>query len=120
MRQTRGSRARHAANLWHAANDDFGAMSPRASPLTEPARPNLLADPPLAKVVARTFEAGARGTLHGITWSAAAYRTDLRDDLQFVASGSGAALAVPLLRQACRLHAGMATFAEAAVSDRPA
>ena len=34
--------------------------------------------------------------------------------------GSGAALAVPLLRQACRLHAGMATFAEAAVSDRPA
>jgi nicotinate-nucleotide--dimethylbenzimidazole phosphoribosyltransferase len=34
--------------------------------------------------------------------------------------GSGAALAVPLLRQACALHAGMATFAEAAVSDRPA
>ncbi len=30
--------------------------------------------------------------------------------------GSGAALAVPLLRQACALHAGMATFAEAAVS----
>ncbi|MDU3293622.1 MAG: nicotinate-nucleotide--dimethylbenzimidazole phosphoribosyltransferase, partial [Pseudomonas aeruginosa] len=29
--------------------------------------------------------------------------------------GSGAALAVPLLRQACALHAGMATFAEAAV-----
>ncbi|WP_244256537.1 hypothetical protein, partial [Pseudomonas aeruginosa] len=26
----------------------------------------------------------------------------------------------PLLRQACVLHAGMATFAEAAVSDRPA
>ncbi|HFQ8764281.1 TPA: hypothetical protein ACUUEJ_002007, partial [Pseudomonas aeruginosa] len=25
-----------------------------------------------------------------------------------------------LLRQACALHAGMATFAEAAVSDRPA
>ncbi|ENZ1730490.1 hypothetical protein, partial [Pseudomonas aeruginosa] len=24
------------------------------------------------------------------------------------------------LRQACALHAGMATFAEAAVSDRPA
>ncbi|MGP6218881.1 hypothetical protein, partial [Pseudomonas paraeruginosa] len=28
--------------------------------------------------------------------------------------------ALPLLRQACALHAGMATFAEAAVSDRPA
>lgn len=31
--------------------------------------------------------------------------------------GSGAALAVPLLQQACRLHNEMATFAEAAVSD---
>ena len=34
--------------------------------------------------------------------------------------GSGAALAVPLLRLACDLHAQMATFAEAAVADRPA
>jgi len=34
--------------------------------------------------------------------------------------GSGAALAVPLLRLACDLHAQMARFAEAAVADRPA
>ena len=34
--------------------------------------------------------------------------------------GSGAALAVPLLRLACDLHGEMATFAEAAVADRPA
>lgn len=34
--------------------------------------------------------------------------------------GSGAALAVPLVRMACELHNGMATFAEAAVADRPA
>ena len=34
--------------------------------------------------------------------------------------GSGAALAVPLLQQACALHNEMATFAEASVSDRPA
>jgi nicotinate-nucleotide--dimethylbenzimidazole phosphoribosyltransferase len=34
--------------------------------------------------------------------------------------GSGAALAVPLMRLACELHAGMATFTEAAVADRPA
>jgi len=34
--------------------------------------------------------------------------------------GSGAALAVPLLQQACALHNEMATFAEAAVSDRTA
>ncbi|MNZ79381.1 Nicotinate-nucleotide--dimethylbenzimidazole phosphoribosyltransferase [compost metagenome] len=32
--------------------------------------------------------------------------------------GSGAALAVPLLRLACALHGQMATFAEAAVQDR--
>lgn len=34
--------------------------------------------------------------------------------------GSGAALAVPLLRLACDLHGQMATFGEAAVADRPA
>lgn len=33
--------------------------------------------------------------------------------------GSGAAVAVPLLRAACALHAQMATFDEAAVSERP-
>jgi len=34
--------------------------------------------------------------------------------------GSGAALALPLLRLACALHNGMATFAEAAVAQRSA
>lgn len=34
--------------------------------------------------------------------------------------GSGAAVAVPLLRLACALHAGMATFAQAGVSNRDA
>lgn len=32
--------------------------------------------------------------------------------------GSGAGIAVPLLQLACKLHAGMATFAEAAVSEK--
>lgn len=32
--------------------------------------------------------------------------------------GSGAAVAVPLLRLACALHAGMATFAQAGVTDK--
>jgi nicotinate-nucleotide--dimethylbenzimidazole phosphoribosyltransferase len=32
--------------------------------------------------------------------------------------GSGAALALPLVRMACALHNSMATFAEAAVADR--
>ncbi len=34
--------------------------------------------------------------------------------------GSGAALALPLLQLACSLHNDMATFAEAAVAERPA
>ncbi len=34
--------------------------------------------------------------------------------------GSGAALAVPLVQLACQLHNQMATFAEAAVAERPA
>ena len=52
---------------------------------------SFLSDPPLEKVVSRTLEAGARGR-HGehLSWSAAAYRTDLDDDIQFVSSGGAA------------------------------
>jgi outer membrane receptor protein involved in Fe transport len=50
----------------------------------------FLADPPLAKVVSATLEAGARGSWRRGRWSAAVYRTDLRDDLAFIASGAGA------------------------------
>jgi len=54
--------------------------------------PNVfLSDPPLKKVVSRTFELGARGTLGpAAPWSAALYRTDLDDDIQFIAGGKGA------------------------------
>ncbi|TMH60550.1 MAG: TonB-dependent receptor [Betaproteobacteria bacterium] len=54
--------------------------------------PNVfLSDPPLRQVVSRTIEAGARGGAgSGTTWSAAVYRTDLDDDIQFIASGQGA------------------------------
>jgi outer membrane receptor protein involved in Fe transport len=54
--------------------------------------PNIfLSDPPLKKVVSRTIEVGARGTLEpATTWSAAAYRTDLTDDIEFIAAGQGA------------------------------
>ncbi len=39
-------------------------------------------------------------------------------DLQLrLGEGSGAAIALPLLQQACQLHNGMATFAEAGVSE---
>lgn len=50
--------------------------------------PNALAgDPPLKQVVSRTFEAGARGQLlDSVGWSAAVYRTQNTDDIQFIAS----------------------------------
>ena len=53
--------------------------------------PNIfLSDPPLKKVVSKTVEAGARGSGGPLHWSAAAYRTELDDDIQFIASGQGA------------------------------
>jgi iron complex outermembrane receptor protein len=55
--------------------------------------PNVfLADPPLQKVVAKTVEVGARGKVGAdMQWAGAVYRTDLENDIQFVASGAGAA-----------------------------
>jgi len=52
--------------------------------------PNAMAgDPPLGKVVSKTFEVGARGSLsQAVKWSAAAYRTDNHDDIQFIATNA--------------------------------
>lgn len=54
--------------------------------------PNIfVADPPLAPVRATTFEAGVRGSAGAAGWyRAAAYRTDLADDIQFISAGQGA------------------------------
>ena len=56
--------------------------------------PNIfVSDPPLLPVIGTTLEVGARGQRRvGASkgdWSAAFYRTDLRDDIQFVAAGAG-------------------------------
>ena len=75
-----------------------GMRAPTAIELTcaDPSAPcklpnNFLADPTLRAVVAKTFEAGARGKWGDAgAWSAAAFRTDLSDDIQFVSSGQGA------------------------------
>jgi outer membrane receptor protein involved in Fe transport len=52
--------------------------------------PNAMAgDPPLKKVVAKTFEAGVRGQLNkSLGYSASVYRTQNTDDIQFRASNS--------------------------------
>ncbi|MBS0365478.1 MAG: TonB-dependent receptor [Proteobacteria bacterium] len=54
--------------------------------------PNAFAaDPPLRPVIAKTFEAGARGTLGGhASFTAAVFRTNLDNDIQFVSAGGGA------------------------------
>jgi nicotinate-nucleotide--dimethylbenzimidazole phosphoribosyltransferase len=54
---------------------------------------------------------------HRIVLDALGARPLLELDLR-LGEGSGAALALPILRLACALHNGMATFAEAAVPDR--
>ncbi len=70
------------------------APTPIELTCADPAAPcklpnNFLSDPPLKKVIARTFELGARGSLSSVTsWNAAAYRTNLTDDILFI-SGRG-------------------------------
>jgi iron complex outermembrane recepter protein len=54
--------------------------------------PNIfIADPPLSAVLATTYELGVRGRPTSNTfYSAALYRTDLRNDIQFISAGGGA------------------------------
>ena len=87
-----------APNLTAYAAYDQGMRAPSPVELTctdaqAPCKlPNIfIADPPLKKVVSQTIEVGARGRRgEALEWSAAAYRTDLDDDIQFTASGHGA------------------------------
>ncbi len=75
-----------------------GTRDPTAIELTcaDPAAPCTLpnifvADPPLKQVVATTYELGVRGRIGASGfYSAAIYRTDLADDIQFIGAGSGA------------------------------
>ena len=76
------------------ASYNEGVRAPTAMELTcaDPAAPcklpnSFLADPPLKKVVAKTIELGARGKAGEASWSAAVYRTELLDDIQFISSG---------------------------------
>ncbi|CAN6132314.1 CirA Outer membrane receptor proteins, mostly Fe transport [Methylophilaceae bacterium] len=61
-----------------------------ANPYVPCKLPNAMAgDPPLEKVVAKTFEAGMRGNLTpGVKWSAAVYRTENHNDIQFISTNA--------------------------------
>jgi iron complex outermembrane recepter protein len=48
----------------------------------------FVSDPPLAQIVASTWEGGARGVLRGVSWSVSAYHTAAADDIIFVSSGT--------------------------------
>ena len=83
---------------WYAGYTE-GMRAPTAIELTcaDPDVPcklpnNFLADPPLKKIVSKTFEVGSRGRWDAdMSWSLALFRTDLQDDLQFISS-NGVAL----------------------------
>jgi outer membrane receptor protein involved in Fe transport len=74
-------------------NEGMRAPTPIELTCADPTAPcrlpnEFLSDPPLAKVVSKTMELGARGRIAQATrWSAAVYRTDLDDDIEFTSSG---------------------------------
>lgn len=85
-------------NLTGYANYSESNRAPSPSELTcansdsddedlECALPNsFLADPPLDDIVARTIEAGLRGTNGNVNWNAGVFYTNLEDDLFFFPS----------------------------------
>ena len=85
-----------AFNTWIGWNQGNRAPSPIELGCADPDNPctlpNALAsDPFLEQVVAQTWEVGARGRFAGgLGWSAAAYRTNVKDDILFVSTGTSA------------------------------
>jgi iron complex outermembrane receptor protein len=82
-----------ALTTYVSYSEGMRAPTPIELTCADPAAPcrlpnNFLADPPLEKVVAKTTEIGARGRwTDSFGWSAAAYRTDLDNDIIFISSG---------------------------------
>ena len=82
-----------ALTTYVSYSEGMRAPTPIELTCADPAAPcrlpnNFLADPPLEKVVAKTGEIGMRGRwTDNSGWSAAAYRTDLNNDIIFISSG---------------------------------
>lgn len=77
----------------------------------------FVSDPPLKQIVADTWEAGARGSGGGVTWSVSAFRTESKDDIIFVSSGTRRGEGHFENVDATR-RAGLEATAEYAVTDR--
>lgn len=91
-----------ALTLYGSYNEGFRVPTPVELTCADPDAPcslpvGFLSDPPLAPVVSRTLEFGARGRTgrgrgrgpHGgsVDWYATLYRTDVADDVLFTAAG---------------------------------
>jgi outer membrane receptor protein involved in Fe transport len=78
--------------IYGAYNEGMRAPTSMELGCANPAQPcklpNAMAgDPPLEKVVAKTFEAGMRGNLTpDVKWSTAVYRTENHNDIHFIAT----------------------------------
>jgi iron complex outermembrane receptor protein len=78
-------------------NEGMRAPTPIELTCADPDAPcklpnNFLADPSLTEVTSKTFEVGVRGKAgDASSWSAAVYRTNLNNDIEFVSS-TGAAV----------------------------
>ncbi|MBL8494540.1 MAG: TonB-dependent receptor [Rhodocyclaceae bacterium] len=87
--------ASNALTVYGGFNQGNRAPSPIelgcADPETACRLPNAMAsDPPLKQVVSRTVEAGVRGSLgKALRWNAGVYQTNNKDDILFIASGTG-------------------------------
>ena len=85
-----------ALTLYGSYNEGMRVPTPVELACADPnapcSLPNAFAsDPPLQAVVAKTVEVGARGQIaRGIDFTAAVFRTNLDDDIQFIGSGGGA------------------------------
>ena len=81
-----------AINTYVSYNEGMRAPTPVELTCSNPAAPcplpnAFVSDPPLQAVIAKTFELGGRGMLSPTTaWSAAVYRANLYNDIQFVSS----------------------------------
>ena len=80
-----------AITFYGGYNEGMRAPTPIELTCADPNAPcklpnQFLTDPPLKDVVAKTIEGGARGKHGGTTWSIAAFRTDLDNDIAFIAS----------------------------------
>jgi iron complex outermembrane recepter protein len=80
-----------ALNFYGGYNEGMRAPTPVELACADPNFPCSLptgfnSDPPLSKVVAKTWEGGVRGKLtHNIAWNVGVYNTRTMDDIQFIA-----------------------------------